>query len=380
MLPEERLDDPAARVVRARPAPCSGHDLGGSLSSQGEHGPAVGDLGGPTQRPFPLVDGPPDELRHTGVALEARHIGGLEGHRPRSLVQAGRCRQLDTGFAERRQHLVYVTQKGRVGPHNEHPLHLEREAVRVQQIGGTVERHGGLAGPRPTLDDQSARQGSPDDLVLLGLDRGDDVAHPPGVSSRESRQQHARPSQAERFGPPRPIALCEELVLEVHDASAVGQEMAAPAQAHGARTRRTVERLGDRRPPVHHERLVLGVRDRQPADVKGLVPPPSSWADDSRSAGRVSDGPPSAEPVSDGPPSAEPVSAEPTSAGPASAGPASAGPSSPGSLWARSMRPKISASRPSCSFSRRFSPLRTRMSRSVNDWNVPPLSRNASLS
>ena len=43
------------------------------------------------------------------------------------------------------------------------------------------------------------------------------------------------------------------------------------------------------------------------------------------------------------------------------------------------MRPKMSASRPSSSFSRRFKLLRTLMSRSVKDWNVPPLSRNASL-
>ena len=76
-----------------------------------------------------------------------------------SFVQPGRGRELDARFAERRQHLVDVAQKGRVGADHEHPLHLEREAVRIQEISGTVERHGRLAGPRPTLDDQSARSG-----------------------------------------------------------------------------------------------------------------------------------------------------------------------------------------------------------------------------
>ena len=42
------------------------------------------------------------------------------------------------------------------------------------------------------------------------------------------------------------------------------------------------------------------------------------------------------------------------------------------------MRPNMSASRPSWSFSSRFRLFRTRMSRSVYDWNVPPLSLNAS--
>ncbi len=218
------------------------------------------------------MDGAPDELGHAGVALEARHSGGFGGTWPGSFVQPCGGRKLDARFAERREHLVDIAKEGRVGADHEHPLYLEREAVGVQEVGGAVQGHGRLAGPRPALDDQGTGQRSTDDLVLFRLDGGDDVAHPARMGSLEGRQQHARPGQPERLGPSRPVALREELVLEVDDAAAICEEVAAPAQAHRARTRGPVERLGDRRPPVDYERLVLRVRDRQPADVEALVP------------------------------------------------------------------------------------------------------------
>ncbi len=50
------------------------------------------------------------------------------------------------------------------------------------------------------------------------------------------------------------------------------------------------------------------------------------------------------------------------------------GPTSPAGTR-RSIRPNTSDSRPSCSCSNRFRLVRTRMSRSVKDWNVPPAHR-----
>ena len=83
--------------------------------SQPSDGPAVRDLGRLAQRSFPLVDGPPDELGHARVALQASHVGGFGGDGPGSLVQPAGGRQLDARFAERRQDLVDVAQERRVG-------------------------------------------------------------------------------------------------------------------------------------------------------------------------------------------------------------------------------------------------------------------------
>ena len=73
--------------------------------------------------------------------------------------------------------------------------------MRVEQVGGAVQRDGRLAGPGAAGDHEDARQGGPDRLVLLGLDRGDDVAHPAGaVPARARRAAHPRPIDREPAG------------------------------------------------------------------------------------------------------------------------------------------------------------------------------------
>ena len=49
----------------------------------------------------------------------------------------------------------------------------------VQEVGDAVQGDRSLAGAWPALDDQETLVGGTDDAVLLGLDRGDDVAHAP---------------------------------------------------------------------------------------------------------------------------------------------------------------------------------------------------------
>ena len=64
---------------------------------------------------------------------------------------------LDAGLAERRQHLLDVAQEHPVGADDQHALVLEREAVRVEQVGGAVQGHDRLAGARAALHDEHAR-------------------------------------------------------------------------------------------------------------------------------------------------------------------------------------------------------------------------------
>src|SRR5690606_41578205 len=61
----------------------------------------------------------------------------------------------------------------------------------LQQVGGAMQRDGGLAGSRPALHDEDAAKLRADDAVLLGLNRRDDVGHPPCALRRECGEQRA---------------------------------------------------------------------------------------------------------------------------------------------------------------------------------------------
>ncbi len=99
---------------------------------------------------------PAHDLGHAPVALKA---GGAAGFRTVDLVAgAGQTfdRQLGGGgLPEGRQYLGYVPQEDPVWPHYEQPLPLEKGPVFVQQVRGTVQPDGGLAGTGPTLDDDA---------------------------------------------------------------------------------------------------------------------------------------------------------------------------------------------------------------------------------
>ena len=121
---------------------------------------------------------------------------------------------------------------------------------------------------------RARREVGADDLVLLGLDRGDDVAQLAGAGRLERGEQRACPTSAGRRRPrcrglpsrtPRP---------RCRQRAAPGGEVPAPGQAHRLAAGGPVEGLGDRRPPVDDDGLLVLVRDRETADVEG--PRPSS--------------------------------------------------------------------------------------------------------
>ena len=80
-------------------------------------------------------------------------------------------------LAERGQDVGDVVEEGAVGTDDQHAIAGEPAAVLEEQIGGAVQGDRGLAGARTTLHDQGLIDRRTDDDVLLGLDRGDDLAH-----------------------------------------------------------------------------------------------------------------------------------------------------------------------------------------------------------
>ena len=158
---------------------------------------------------------------------------------------------------------------------------LEREAVRVEEVRGPVQRDHRLARARTALHDEHARQRAADDLVLLALDGGDDVGEPSGATELECGDErllaahlgeHAaverRPvgGRAEQLGP-----VAEVLVLDAEQLAPAGGEVAAAIETHRRATGGSVERFGHGRPPVDDDGLLALVGHGEAADVIGLA-------------------------------------------------------------------------------------------------------------
>ena len=99
---------------------------------------------------------------------------------------------LHARLSQRGQHLLDVGKEQPVRAHHQHTLALQGESVRVQQVGGPVQRHHGLAGPRPALHNQDAGNLGADDPVLLALDGGHDVSEATGSGCLERGDQGPR--------------------------------------------------------------------------------------------------------------------------------------------------------------------------------------------
>ena len=118
-----------------------------------------------------------DGMRHARVALErgdARRVLGAGGDAGQQRRHGARQ---NAGFAQRGEHLVNVMEECVARAHDEHAGMRQALAMRVQQISGAVQSHGGLAGARSALHDERLAHVGADDAVLFGLDRGDDVRH-----------------------------------------------------------------------------------------------------------------------------------------------------------------------------------------------------------
>ena len=134
-----------------------------------------------------------------------------------------------------------------------------------------MQRHRRLACARPTLHDEHAGQRRADDLVLLRLDRGDDVAHPVGARRVEGGEQCAVAGECVGWRGPVEGVDVEHVVVDRGDVAAGGRDVPAADDPHGFSWRGPVERLRGRRPPVEHQLVLLVVGQSEATDVPGAV-------------------------------------------------------------------------------------------------------------
>ena len=132
--------------------------------------------------------------------------------------------------------------------------------VQIEQVRRPVQPDRGLTGARRALHADRVVQLGPDQLVLLGLDGGDDVAHRPDAGPLDLRGQDAAAGA-------QLLAAVQVLVLEAGQLALDEAEPAPGRDALRVAHAGPVERPGQRRPPVEHHRLAGVVGDVPPPDV-----------------------------------------------------------------------------------------------------------------
>ena len=264
-------EDPRVRftglVVGPPPAPSA---LLRSLNLRGRegHGARVDCEGdGAIERAFEDVshgvrgDGPPDRR-----AFDTRGLRGVGPRRLDAGKQPGHRRRNDVGLAEARKDLVDVPQEHGGGAHDENARTGKPFALGVKKVGGAVERDGRLARARPSLDDEYSVRIGPNDSILLGLNRGDDVAHLPVAGRRHRRHQGAFTGEVE-VGQPLGGFGVEQFVLHADDVAHPRLNVPAANDFAGLGRGGPVKGLGLRGPPVEENDLLVLVLEADAPDV-----------------------------------------------------------------------------------------------------------------
>jgi len=136
------------------------------------------------------------------------------------------------GLAQRWENLFDVGQEQAIRSQHKDTLILKRESVGVEQIRRAVKRHDRLAGARATLDHKEATKGSSNYLVLLALDRRDDVSKAARAGGLESGNECAMSLNFACGGLFVEAAeIAEELVVDIEKRAAAGGEVTSPIEA-----------------------------------------------------------------------------------------------------------------------------------------------------
>ena len=142
------VDELAGRVVTAIAAARLVDDASALLAGEAKPLQSVAENEVGAQATTAITHRSVQHPSHAQIALDARGRAAVVSEEPRFGHEVGEDRELDTGLAERRQHLFDVAEEQPVGPDDEHALAFERKAMGVEQVRGAMERHHGLTGAR----------------------------------------------------------------------------------------------------------------------------------------------------------------------------------------------------------------------------------------
>jgi hypothetical protein len=172
----------------------------------------------------------------------------------------------DRQLAQGGQDLLDVVQEGLVRPDDEGAGTGEPLTVGVEEVGDPVQADGGLPGARTSLHAHGPAEPAAHDLVLLGLDGRDDVAHRADAGPLDLLLEQL--AGGGRLG-----RVHEVLVLVRREVAARVTEAAAQRDVQRVLLGRPVERLRDRRTPVDDHRVAVGVVHMPAPDVELLARP-----------------------------------------------------------------------------------------------------------
>ena len=208
----------------------------------------------------------PHQLGHPGRALHVGDSRLVVPGRADALDDLAQRPQRDRGLAEARQHPLDVAHEDAARADDQHAAALVAPAVGVEQERGAVQGHHGLARARPAGDRDDPLAGSPDRLVLLGLDGGDDRVHRPVAGAGELRHQRALADDRQRGLGLR----VEQLVLDPDDGRSRGAQHPPAYDVVRLGRGGLVEHGGRRGAPVDQQRVAVGVAQADPPDVARL--------------------------------------------------------------------------------------------------------------
>ena len=201
-----------------------------------------------------------------GVRLDPADLHRLRDAHPRLGGDVADGRLHDRLFTQRGQDLRDVAQEGPARAQHQHALAAQLGVV-VEQEGRPVQADGRLAGTGPALHREELVERRPDDLVLLGLNGGDDVEHLAGTGPLELRQQGVTATE-----PGARVLVAgnaEEVVGDGNDRPPVDHDLASPGQAEGVLGAGPIEGHGHRGTPVDDHGVRSGVLHVATADVPG---------------------------------------------------------------------------------------------------------------
>ena len=192
--------------------------------------------------------------------------------------------QRHAGFAQARQDSLDVVHEDIGRADDQDATGLEPAPIVVEQVGGAVQGHDGLASPGSAADRGGATARGTNGLVLLLLDRRDNRVHGAVAGPAEARQQGALADDDEVFGC---VVGVEQVVLDADDLVTGAPQDSAADDAGRIQGGRLIEDRGCRCTPVDDDHIAVLIAHANATDVAGLAAGEVEPAEDEAVVGRV---------------------------------------------------------------------------------------------